>query len=122
MSQPPLPIVAILGGTGKEGSGLAWRWARNAYPLIIGSRLAERAVQSAKELAEKVPGANVRGAGNVEAAREGEIVVLTVPYEVQMATLEGVKDQLKGKILVDATARVDWRRPRPPAGKAAARM
>jgi NADPH-dependent F420 reductase len=122
MSQPPFPIVAILGGTGKEGSGLAWRWARNAYPLIIGSRSAERAVQSAKELAEKVPGANVRGADNVEAARAGDIVVLTVPYEAQMSTLEGVKDQLQGKILVDATARVDWRKPRPPMGKAAARM
>src|SRR5713101_3662585 len=116
MSLPPLPTVAILGGTGKEGSGLALRWARNGYPLIIGSRSAERAVQSAKELAEKAPGANV------EAARDGDIVVLTVPYEAQMATLESVKDQLKGKILVDATARVDWRKPRPPVGKAAARM
>src|SRR5713226_8375085 len=122
MSLPPLPTVAILGGTGKEGSGLALRWARNGYPLIIGSRSAERAVQSAKELAEKAPGANVRGADNVEAARDGDIVVLTVPYEAQMATLESVKDQLKGKILVDATARVDWRKPRPPEGKAAARM
>ena len=121
MSLPPLPTVAILGGTGKEGSGLALRWARNGYPLIIGSRLAERAVQSAKEMAEKVPGANVRGADNVQAAREGHIVVLTVPYEAQMATLEGVKDQLKGKVLVDATARVDWRKPRPPEGKDAAR-
>ncbi len=117
-----LPTVGILGGTGKEGSGLALRWARNGYPLIIGSRSPERAAQTAQELRDKVPGANIRGTGNAEAARDGEIVVLTVPYEAQIATLAGVKDQLKGKVLVDATARVDWRRPRPPQGKAAARI
>jgi NADPH-dependent F420 reductase len=117
-----LPTVAILGGTGKEGSGLALRWARNGYSIIIGSRLAERAEQAAKALTEKVPGAKVRGADNATAAREGDIVVLTVPHEAQMATLEGVKEPLKGKVLVDATARVDWRKPRPPEGKAAARM
>jgi 8-hydroxy-5-deazaflavin:NADPH oxidoreductase len=116
------PIVGILGGTGKEGSGLALRWARNGYPLIIGSRSPERAAQVAQELRDKVPGANVRGAGNAEAARDGEIVVLTVPYEAQLATLADVKDQLKGKVLVDATARVDWRNPRPPEGPAAARI
>ena len=117
-----LPTVAILGGTGKEGSGLALRWARNGYPLIIGSRLAERAEQAAIELKEKVPGANVRGADNAQAAREGDIVVLTVPHQAQMPTLESVREQLKGKVLVDATARVEWRNPRPPEGKAAARM
>lgn len=117
-----LPTVAILGGTGKEGSGLALRWARNGYSIIIGSRLTERAEQAAKALAEKVPGAHVRGLDNAAAAREGDIVVLTVPHEAQMATLEGVKDPLKGKVLVDATARVDWRKPRPPEGKAAARL
>jgi 8-hydroxy-5-deazaflavin:NADPH oxidoreductase len=117
-----LPNVAILGGTGKEGSGLALRWARAGYPLIIGSRQAERAVQAAKELTEKVPAAQVRGVDNAEAARAGDIVVLTVPHAAQISTLEGVKDELNGKILVDATARVDWRKPRPPEGKAAARM
>ena len=117
-----LPIVAILGGTGKEGSGLSLRWARAGYSLIIGSRTAERAEQSAKELIEKVPGANVRGLDNAGAAKAGDIVILTVPFEAQMSTLESVKDLLKGKILVDATARVDWRKPRPPEGKAAARI
>jgi 8-hydroxy-5-deazaflavin:NADPH oxidoreductase len=117
-----LPTVGILGGTGKEGSGLALRWARNGYSLIIGSRSPERAVQAAQELRDKVPGANVRGADNVEAARDGDIVILTVPFEAQLSTLESVKEQLKGKVLVDATARVDWRKPRPPEGKAAARL
>jgi NADPH-dependent F420 reductase len=117
-----LPNVAILGGTGKEGSGLALRWARAGYPLIIGSRQAERAAQAAKELTEKVPAAQVRGVDNAQAARAGDIVVLTVPHAAQMSTLESVKVELNGKILVDATARVDWRKPRPPQGKAAARM
>ena len=117
-----LPTVAILGGTGKEGSGLALRWAMGGYPLIIGSRMAEKAEQAAKTLVEKVPGAQVRGADNATAAREGDIVVLTVPFEAQLSTLESVKAELKGKVLVDATARVDWRKPRPPEGKAAARL
>jgi NADPH-dependent F420 reductase len=117
-----LPNVAILGGTGKEGSGLALRWARAGYPLIIGSRQAERAAQAAKELTEKVPAAQVRGVDNAQAARAGDIVVLTVPHAAQMSILESVKVELNGKILVDATARVDWRKPRPPQGKAAARM
>src|SRR5947209_4678220 len=117
-----LPTVAILGGTGKEGSGLALRWAQNGYSLIIGSRSPERAEEAARTLTEKVPGAKVRGTDNVEAARAADIAVLTVPFEAQLPTLESVKDQLKGKVLVDATARVDWRKPRPPEGKAAARM
>src|SRR5579859_6300511 len=117
-----LPTVAILGGTGKEGSGLALRWAKGGYSLIIGSRTAEKAEQAAKDLREKVPGVNVRGEDNVAAARDGEIVVLTVPFEAQLDTLATVKDQLQGKVLVDATARVDWCRPRPPEGKAAARL
>lgn len=117
-----LPTVGILGGTGKEGSGLALRWARNGYALIIGSRSPERADQSAQELRAKVPGANVRGADNAETARASDIVVLTVPFEAQLPTLESVKTELQGKVLVDATARVDWRKPRPPEGKAAARL
>jgi NADPH-dependent F420 reductase len=117
-----LPTVAILGGTGKEGSGLALRWAMGGYPLIIGSRTPEKAKEAARALKEKIPGTNVRGTDNVTAAREGDIVVLTVPFEAQLPTLETVKEALKGKVLVDATARVDWRKPRPPEGKAAARL
>ena len=117
-----LPTVGILGGTGKEGSGLALRWAKNGYSLIIGSRTPERAAQAAEDLRAKVPGVNVRGADNADTAREADIVILTVPHEAQLSTLEGLKDQLKGKVLVDATARVDWRKPKPPEGKAAARM
>jgi hypothetical protein len=79
-------------------------------------------VQAAADLTAQVPGADVVGLDNAEAARASDIVVLTVPHDAQMATLAGVKEQLQGRILVDATARVDWRHPKPPTGKAAARM
>ena len=116
------PTLAILGGTGKEGTGLGLRWARAGYPVIIGSRAAERAAEAAAAMNAQLGVDTVRGLGNAEAALSGEIVVLTVPPEAQLPTLEGVKDQLQGKILVDATARVDARNPKPPEGRASARL
>jgi NADPH-dependent F420 reductase len=116
------PTLAVLGGTGKEGTGLALRWASAGYPIIIGSRSAERAVEAAETMNAQLGLTSVRGMGNDEAAQAGDIVVLTVPSDAQLATLEGVKDQLQGKILVDATARVDGRNPKPPEGKASARL
>jgi len=115
------PTLAILGGTGKEGSALALRWAKAGYPVILGSRSAERAAQTAAELNVQLGQGNLRGLDNEAAAREGNIIVLTVPPEAQISTLSSVKSALAGKILVDATARVDAKDPRPPEGKAAAR-
>lgn len=97
------PIVAILGGTGQEGSGLALRWAKAGYPLVIGSRDQERAAAAAQMIASSVAGAAVSGADNATAARQGELVVLTVPYAAHRATLESVREALAGKILVDVT-------------------
>jgi hypothetical protein len=114
--------IAILGGTGKEGTGLALRWAQAGYFVIIGSRSAERAAQAAAEVNSQLGIDTARGMDNESAARAGNIAVLTVPPEAQMATLEGLKSALAGKILVDATARVDARDPKPPTGQAAARM
>ena len=116
------PTIALLGGTGKEGTGLALRWARAGYAVIIGSRSAERAAEAAEAMNATLGTSSVRGLGNEEAAAAGEIVVLTVPPEAQLATLESVKAQLQGKIVVDATARVDARNPKPPEGKASARL
>lgn len=113
--------IAILGGTGKEGSGLALRWARAGYFVIIGSRFAERADQSAYEINQQLGMPNTQGMDNESACRAADIVVLTVPPEAQIHTLEKVKDVLAGKILVDATARVDAKDPKPPAGRSAAR-
>jgi len=116
------PTLAVLGGTGKEGTGLGLRWARAGYSVIIGSRSAERAVEAAAAMNAQLGLNTVRGLGNAEAATAGDIVVLTVPPEAQLPTLEGVRAELQGKVLVDATARVDARNPKPPEGQASARL
>jgi NADPH-dependent F420 reductase len=117
-----MTTISILGGTGKEGSGLALRWAKAGHHIIIGSRSAERAEQAAAEINTLSGSDAARGLDNESAARAGDIAVLTVPPEAQMATLEGLKPALAGKILVDATARVDAKDPRPPQGKASGRL
>jgi NADPH-dependent F420 reductase len=121
MTESNLPSIAILGGTGKEGSGLALRWARAGYNVIIGSRSAERAAQTAVEINAQLGTNNAQGLDNETACRTADIIVLTVPPEAQIDTLAGVKSLLAGKILVDATARVDAKDPKPPPGRAAAR-
>ena len=99
-----LVSIAVLGGTGKEGKGLAYRWARAGYHVRIGSRSAEKAIAAANEIREMLgDGVSVEGMTNIEAARDANIAVLTVPYSAHRDTLESVKDELKGKILVDVT-------------------
>jgi 8-hydroxy-5-deazaflavin:NADPH oxidoreductase len=115
-------VIAILGGTGSEGSGLALRWAKAGYRVLIGSRTVERAAQAAADLNTQLGLDTVRGLDNEAAAREGDLVVLTVPADAHTATLESVRVALSGKILVDATARVAAKDPRPPVGPAAARV
>lgn len=122
MSDHKLPTIAILGGTGKEGPGLAMRWASAGYPIIIGSRQEEKAQATAAELREKLKLDNIRGMENSVAAQQAELCVLTVVQAAHQAALEGLKEALQGKILVDATARVDFRDPRPPAPPSAARL
>jgi NADPH-dependent F420 reductase len=101
---PLLLTIAVLGGTGKEGKGLAYRWAKAGYKVLIGSRSSERAVTAASEIMELSEGSSsVVGTSNLEAAQLAEIVVLTVPYAAHRETLESVKDALKGKLLIDAT-------------------
>jgi NADPH-dependent F420 reductase len=91
------PVIAILGGTGDLGSGLAKRWLAAGYPIIIGSRSADKARAFAKDLGE-----GARGEDNIGAARAGDIVVLAVPFASHEATLLEVKDSVQGKIVVDA--------------------
>ncbi len=95
--------IAILGGTGKEGSGLAMRWALSGYPVVIGSRDVARAQARAAELNAIIGGDYIKGLGNEEAAQLGNLVMLSVPYEAHRATLESVKAYLTGKILLDIT-------------------
>jgi 8-hydroxy-5-deazaflavin:NADPH oxidoreductase len=95
--------IAVLGGTGKEGSGLAMRWALNGYRVIIGSRDAERAASRAAELNETLGGDYLKGKLNETAAEEADIIVLSVPYSAHRPTLEAVREQANGKILIDVT-------------------
>ena len=96
--------IAILGGTGKEGAGLGYRWAAAGREIIIGSRSAERGAQAAAGLKESLPDATISGTDNLAAAQQGELVVLSVPYEAQAATLNDVKEALAGKILLTVVA------------------
>jgi 8-hydroxy-5-deazaflavin:NADPH oxidoreductase len=119
-----LLTIAVLGGTGKEGKGLAYRWARAGYPVIIGSRATEKAIQAAAEIIGLLDGnASVVGMSNAEAAAQANIVVLTVPYSAHAETLQSVRDSLVGKILIDvAVPLVPPKRSKvqmPPAGSAA---
>jgi NADPH-dependent F420 reductase len=117
-----LPVIAILGGTGKEGPGLAARWAIAGYPIIIGSRQREKAEKTAAELNTRLGIDTVRGMENHLAAQHAEICVLTVVQTAHREIIDQLKMDLQGKILVDATARVDFREPRPPGPPSAARM
>jgi NADPH-dependent F420 reductase len=103
--KPLLMTIAVLGGTGKEGKGLAYRWAKAGYRVLIGSRSSEKAVTAASDLMGRLDGStSIVGMDNHEAAEQANIVVLTVPYAAHRETLESVKDALKGKILIDVTA------------------
>jgi len=102
-----MTTIAVIGGTGKEGKGLALRWANAGYEIIIGSRDAERAVMAAHELNATLGNTNVSGLDNAAAARTAEIVVLSVPYEAHAATLDMIADGTQGKILIDVTAPLD---------------
>ena len=108
MTTEKLPVLAILGGTGDLGTGLARRWAQAGYCVIIGSRTLEKAEAAVADLREVmaergVAAVTVRAMANVEAAREADIVTLTVPFSHQVSTLESVRSGLQGKILIDVT-------------------
>ena len=97
--------IAVFGGTGKEGKGLALRWAAKGHEIIIGSRSAERAQAAADDILRTLGGdARVRGADNLAAAQACSIGVLSVPYAAQVETAMSVASALEGKILIDVTA------------------
>ncbi len=96
-------VIAVLGGTGKEGGGLALRWAHRGHKVIIGGRSAERAQEAAEAMNATLGGSAVSGMANADAAAAAEIVVLAVPYAAQQLTVDDVKAGLAGKILIDVT-------------------
>lgn len=102
-----MTTIAVIGGTGKEGKGLALRWANAGYEIIIGSRDPARATNTAHELNTILGTPNVRGLGNADAARAAEMVVMSVPYEAHAATLNTIAAAVQGKILIDVTAPLD---------------
>ena len=91
--------IAILGGTGALGLGLASRWIRSGHEVLIGSRT----IESAKSACEKLNINEDQGMHNVDAANHAEIACLTVPFSFQLDILSEVKDALSGKILIDGT-------------------
>jgi len=96
-------VIAVIGGTGAEGRGLALRWAMAGHEVIVGSRDAARAAAAAAAIAAKAPGTRISGAASGEAASRAQIVVLTVPYAAQRDAALGLRVALEGKILVDVT-------------------
>lgn len=121
MTSNSTPIIAILGGTGKEGTGLALRWASSGYTILIGSRQAEKAQAAAGAINSQLGFDRAAGMTNSEAAAQADICVLTVIKEAHQSAIESLREELKGKILVDTTARVDFRSPKPPEPPSAAR-
>jgi NADPH-dependent F420 reductase len=102
------PLLAVLGGTGDLGSGLALRWITAGYRVIIGSRDRQKATAACAELREILAERDVDSSllsdmDNASAAAAADIVVLTVPFGYQQSTLADVKEQLAGKILIDVT-------------------
>ncbi|HVI08761.1 MAG TPA: NADPH-dependent F420 reductase [Candidatus Binatia bacterium] len=102
---PESGIIAILGGTGPAGTGLALRWARAGETIIIGSRDARRAQQTADKIKARAgTGARVSGADNAAACAASQLLVLTVPFEGQAELLKQLKPAIRaGSILIDAT-------------------
>ena len=119
------PTIAVIGGTGAEGSGLALRWAAAGYPIVIGSRSAEKADGAAAAMNAQLPAgsASVAGAANGDAAGQADLVVLSVPYSAQEATIEQIKQGSQGKVVI--TVGVPLKPPKvstvwqPPGGSAA---
>ena len=98
-----ITTIAVIGGTGSEGNGLALRWAHAGYRVIIGSRGAEKAEAAASELNDILARDGVAGRENPAAAREADLIVLTVPYAAHQPTLESIREEAQGKVLVDVT-------------------
>jgi NADPH-dependent F420 reductase len=98
-------LIAILGGTGPAGLGLAWRWTKAGETVIIGSRDAKRAQEAAAKIAAKVgPNARITGQENSAACAAADVCVLTVPFDGQAKLLKQLKNAFRpGSLLIDAT-------------------
>ncbi len=114
--------VALIGGTGNLGPGLALRWAKAGYKVIIGSRTPEKAQTVVAELNQELGEEAIIGLENSQAVVQSKVCVLTVNQEAHQPALLGLKDALQGKLLIDATARLSFPKLTPPAPPAAAQL
>jgi NADPH-dependent F420 reductase len=104
LETPSIHTIAILGGTGKEGKGLAYRWARVGYRVIIGSRLEEKAQAAVEDLRKLfTTPEDVVGMANEDAAGKADLIVMTVPFGAHKAMCEQIKEAVQGKIVIDVT-------------------
>ncbi|MDE3094740.1 MAG: NADPH-dependent F420 reductase [Chloroflexota bacterium] len=92
--------IGFVGGTGDEGMGLAYRFAKAGHTCVIGSRAAGKAQAAADALRAKGAALRIEGAANVDAARDGELIIVTTPYAALAGTLPALADALAGKIAV----------------------
>jgi 8-hydroxy-5-deazaflavin:NADPH oxidoreductase len=92
--------IAVIGGTGPQGKGLAYRWARHGHRVVLGSRAAARAEEAAGEIRGRLPDATVSGAANADAAAGAQVVVLAVPYDGHDELVAALAGQLAGKVVV----------------------
>ncbi|MGZ5165243.1 MAG: NADPH-dependent F420 reductase [Burkholderiales bacterium] len=97
-----IPTLAIVGGTGALGTGLAMRWAAAGYSVVLGSRSRDKAEAAARAIEPRNGAPAVRGEDNVSAASAGDIVIIAVPWSNHDAMLEEIKPHVVGKIVVDA--------------------
>ena len=103
MMDPTGTTIALLGGTGDLGSGLAYQLAKAGFHVVIGSRSPDKAKQKAAELRAQMPRAKIDAADNVTAAERADVVFMTVPFASHETTLRAVKQKLQGKVFVDTT-------------------
>ena len=92
--------IAVIGGTGPQGRGLAYRFARHGHRVVLGSRSADRARDAAEEISGRLPDSTVSGAANDEAAEGAEVVVLAVPYDGHDELVSALADRLAGKVVI----------------------
>ncbi|MCZ6866781.1 MAG: NADPH-dependent F420 reductase [Chloroflexi bacterium] len=108
-------MLAFLGGTGPEGRGLALRFALAGEEVTIGSRDPDRAREAAQVLQKLAPQASIRGDENREAAKRGDVVFVTVPYEAQKPLVTQLEDELAGKLVINVVAPLAFEKGRPRA-------
>lgn len=116
--------IAVIGGTGPQGRGLAYRWARHGHQVVIGSRSVQRAEQTAREITDRLDGAEVAAARNEVAAKDADVVVLAVPYDGHDDLVADLADVLAGKTVISCVNPLGFDKGGPygldvPAGSAA---